>query len=792
MFKNYLKVAIRNLFRHKGFSFINIAGLGIGMACTIMILLWVQNEKNYDKFHPNAPNIYRVMSYGTKFFQKGIDGTPAPLAPAIKTGFPEVKNVTRLADIPRLAFKKDSHIFFENRGLAVDPAFLDMFFFPLQEGNPESAFTNPLDIVISKEMAEKYFGKKKASNETLEIEGKLARISSVLKKIPANSHIKFDYLISFKGMQQLASWGTHWGAFNFVTYLQLHPGTDIVTTAKKITRIAAKNNCPQVKDGVHFQLQSLLDIHLDGRGSYRNYIDLIDGKYVVIFSIIAIFVLLIACFNFMNLSTARSAYRSKEVGVRKLIGAVRSQITWQFMGETFVLSAIALSVAILLIELFLPVLNRISSRELSLNFLNIGQLAGIGAITIVTGFLAGLYPAFYLSAQSTKKNISGFSGGKGSYSGFRKILVIKQFTITIILIITTMLLHKQMLFIQKKNLGFKKENIICLPLKDNIGKKYSAVKSDLLMDANIKDVTAVHYFFPLLIPRTTAYDWEGKEPNTQVDMQINAVGYDFFTTLGVKIVQGRSFSPQFSTDADQGYIVNEEALAIMGISSPIGKKFSYNRKKGTIVGVVKNVHFRPLYQKIEPHVFILRTDHSDATQYGAILIKTTRQGTEKALSTVENVWKKINPNVPFEHHFLDQVYENLYQNEKRIRTILNHFTILTLFISCLGLFGLANFITERRTKEIGIRKILGASLGQITIKLSKDFIKWIIIAFILAVPISYYIVTQMLNVYAYKTNINIWLFVFSGIIVLASALITVSYQSIKAATANPVEALRNE
>jgi len=792
MFKNYFKVALRNVIRHKAFSFINIIGLTVGLVCTILILLWVQNETSYDRFHTNADQIYRVMSYGTKYFKEGIDGTPLPLAPAVKEEIPGISGYTRFADIPKMVFRYGEKSFYEDKGLAADPYIFEIFTFPFVKGDPKTSFTQPLDMVVTEKMAEKYFGKGEPMGKTLQVEDKLARVTGVIKNIPPNSHIKFDYLISYKALQEVAGWGQHWGAFNFVTYLQLEKGSDIKEIAGKMTEIAAKNNCPQVMDGVEFRLQPLLTIHLDPRGSYRNYIDVIDGKYVYIFSIIAIFILLIACVNFMNLSTARSAFRAREVGVRKTVGASRKKLVVQFFSESLLLTIIALFIGIIIMEMFLPVFNQLAGKQLSVEYLNFKHIAGFVGVVFLTGLIAGSYPALYLSAFKPVEFLKGVLKSDSKSPTFRKILVIIQFTIAIVLIVGLVVISKQLHYIKNKDLGFNKENIVYIPIKENIGKRYPYIKQNLLKDTNILSITALHYMFTDINPRNTAYGWEGKEPGQQVDMLLNLVDYDFFKTLNLEVVEGRSFSKEYATDAKEAYILNEEAVKEMGIESPVGKGFTYYKRKGTIIGVVKNAYFKSLHNRIEPHVFFMAEDFSKATEYGAIMIKINGDKVEEALTAIRRTWERINPISPFEFHFLDQTYENLYRNEKQIREILNYFTILAIFVSCLGLFGLASFMSEQRTKEIGIRKVLGASITEIILLLSKEFSRWVLIANVIGFPIAYYVMSKLLEIYPYRVKIGLFPLLISVTFTLIVALLTVSYQVIKVALANPVEALRYE
>ncbi len=793
MFKNYLKTTFRNTTRHKGYSFINIAGLAIGMACTLLILLWVKDELSYDRFHENGKDIYRVMSYGTRYMIQGFDGTPAPLAPTIKEEVPGIKNYARFSDVPKLVVRYRDKVFYENRGLIADPSIFEMFTFPFVQGDPKTAFTQPLDIVITETMASKYFGIENPVGKTVEIEGRPAAVKGVIKDIPQNSHIQFEFLSSYEFIQKLSGSGTSWGAFNFVTYLQLEKNRDIHEIGKNITAVAAKNNCPQVQDGVEFRLQPLSEIHLDSRAAYRNYIDVGDRKFVYVFSIIAFFVLFIACVNFMNLSTARSTTRAKEVGMRKTVGASRRQLIMQFYGESLFLTTMACVIALTLVTLLLPAFNQLTGKNLKLDLIDIQMLLGLIAIVVLTAMTAGSYPAIFLSSFRPVKVLKGAFKSEGKGQAFRRILVVTQFSLSIALLIGTSVAYNQLRFLRQAKLGFNKENIVYVPVKENIGKSYDAFKAELLADSNIHSVAAQYYLFAEDGPfRSTGYDWEGREEGQEQDIILNLVDYDFIPLLGLELAAGRNFSKEHSTDATQAYILNEEAIKEMGIQDPVGKWFSYQKRKGTIIGVLKNAHFRSLHVEIEPHVFFILRDVSIATQFGVVLIKINGNQTEEALATIRGTWEKINPISPFEYHFLDQRYDSLYRKEKKIGTILNVFTLFAILISSLGLFGLASFLTEQRTSEIGIRKVLGASESGIVFLLSKQFTKWVLIANLFAWPLAYFIMLEWLKSFAYRINIGIWMFVLSGMLAAGIALVTVSFQALKAARANPIDSLRYE
>ena len=793
MFKNYVKTTFRNTTRHKGYSFINLAGLAIGMACTLLILLWVKDELSYDRFHENGKDIYRIMSYGTRYMIEGFDGTPAPLAPAVKEEVPGIVNYARFSDVPKLVFQYGDKAFYETRGLIADPSIFEIFTFPFIQGDPKTALTAPLDIVITESLAAKYFGGENPLGKTIEIEGKPAAVKGVIQDIPANSHIQFDFLGSYEYIEEITGYGTSWGSFNFVTYLQLEPDRDIQKIARNITAVADRNNCPQVKDGVEFRLQPLSAIHLDSRAAFRNYGDIGDRKYVVVFSIIAVFVLFIACVNFMNLSTARSTTRAKEVGMRKTVGASRKQLVLQFYGESLFLTTMACVFAVILVLFLLPTFNQITGKQLKLDLIDAQLVVGLIAVVLLTALTAGSYPAIYLSSFRPVKVLKGVFKTEGKGQAFRRILVVTQFSLSIALLIGTTVAYNQLRFLRHAKLGFNKENIVYVPVKENIGKRYDAFKSELLSDANILSVAAQYYLFAEQGSfRSTGYDWEGREEGQEADIILNLVDYDFIPMLGLELVEGRNFSEEYSTDASQAYILNEEAIKKMGIQDPVGKRFSYLKRKGTIIGVLKNAHFRSLHVAIEPHVFFFMEDVSGATDYGVVLIKINGDKTEEALAKIRGIWERFNPISPFEYRFLDQTYDNLYRKEKKIGTILNAFTLFAIVISCLGLFGLASFLTEQRTSEIGIRKVLGASETGIVFLLSKQFTKWVLVANLFAWPVAYFVMNEWLKSFVYRINIGIGMFLLSGILAAGIAVLTVSYQALKAARANPIDSLRYE
>jgi predicted permease len=787
MLRNYIKIAFRNMKRHKGYSFINIAGLAVGIACTIIILLWVQDELSFDRFHENAAQIHRIVADWEKYNWDGFDKVPGPLAQAVKEEIPTVLHTARLSECSRQVFKYKNRVFYESNGIMADPSLFKIFSFPFLRGNPETSFSEPTNIVISESMARKYFGDEDAYGKTIDVDGKPGTVAGIIQDIPPNSHIQFDYVFSTEIQR---NYRKNWNAFNSMTYVLLQEGANVEEMGPRITEVAKNHNSPHVHMGVTLRLQSLSRIHLDSRKSPEKFLKLGDSQYVNLFLLIAFFILLIACVNFINLSTARSSIRAREVGMRKTVGAQRVQLIRQFLAESIILSFVSCLIALVLIELIMPVFNQISGKKLSFHLLELNHILGILAIIFLAGLLAGAYPALYISSFKPVSVIKGIIGSGRKKAVFRKVLVVFQFSLSVMLIIGTAVVHKQLRYMRNINLGLDKENVVFIPIRENIGKRYNTFKSELLENPGILRVTAQNYLFATDSWHTTGVDWEGKDPEYMQDVVWNSVDYDFFETLKMELKEGRFFSPEFQTDQEEAFILNEEAVRQMGIESPVSKPFVFflnkdNLKKGRIIGVVKDGYYRSLHHKISPHVFHLNRNWT----YGVILIRISG---EQALAHIKNVWERFNHLSPFEFQFLDQTYEQLYRKEDQIRKVLNYFASLAILISCLGLFGLASFMTEQRTKEIGIRKVLGSPVSWIVWLLSQEFLKCVGFANLIAWPVAYYVLNRWLQNFAYRTNIGVEILFFSAVLAVFIAFVTVTYRSIKAATANPVDSLRYE
>ncbi len=790
MFKNYLKIALRSMKRHKIYSFLNITGLTIGMTCFILILLWVQDELSFDKFHENANQLYRVI---TEQHHSGqvtrTSETQFPLAVALKNDFPEISNSARLLTKWGNKFiKYKSNSFNENRVFFADPSFLEMFSFPLQKGDPETALLEPYSIVLTQETAYKYFKNEDPIGKILQIDyfNKLTdfKVTGILKNIPHNSHLQFDFLLPFH-LFDYSDVADPWSTVdNYQTYVLLNKYASLKEINQKIADYKSKH-VPGSHD--KYYLQPLTRIHLYSDVKFDSPANS-DIRYVYFFTVISIFILLIACINFMNLSTARSANRAKEVGLRKVIGAQRIQLIRQFFGESLLYSFVAFVCAIIFVIAILPLFNNLSGKTLSIaGYRSAYIFLFLLGVTIMTGGISGSYPAFFLSSFTPVSVLTGSLSSmmrRTKSNFFRKPLVIIQFSISIILIIGTLIVSSQLRFLQNKNLGFNKDNLIYIPVRGDLAQNYKSLKRELLGNPNIKGVTAAN-ILPKHGNESLLDEWEGNTDDDKIVVNITSVDYDYFKTLNMKIVQGRNFSKAFPADLSEAVIVNEEAVRQMGMVFPIGKRLWGKR----IIGVVKDYHYKSLHEPIEPIVLSL----TNRWLY-FIFIKINSHSLDLAgtIKSIKDVYEKFVSEYPFEFHFLDTDIDNFYYKEKQIHKTFTYFTFLGIFIACLGLFGLASFTAEQRTKEIGIRKVLGASVSSIVLLLTKEFTKWVLISNLIAWPFAYYAMNKWLQNFAYHINISVWLFIISAGLTLVIAFLTVSYQSIKAALANPVESLGYE
>ncbi len=801
MFKNYFKIAARNLLRYKAYSFINLAGLAIGMTCAFLILLYVRDELSYDRFHENAARIYRLAWIN----EHPQTRTPHPMAQAMVKDLPEVENAVSLspmwgAGLTRRIFsvRYGDKRFDETNVLSVDTTFFKVFSFPLLHGDARTALQEPFAVIISERIAQKYFGEEEALGKVLRIDNEIdLKVTGVTRNVPAQSHFHFDFLISYAMLKprETGSYYT-WADFGHYNYILLKPGADPKAVAAKIPNwVGPYLGWPEewlaaLREGrIHFELQPLTDIHLRSHLAWELEPNS-DIAYVYLFTAIAAFILLIAGINFMNLATARSATRAKEVGVRKVLGAARAQLIGQFLGEALLLSLGALALAIALAELLLPLFNAVSGRALAIHYFEQPQLFwGMCGLALLVGIFSGSYPAFFLSAYQPVKVLKGEMTAGNRSARFRRALVVAQFALSIALIAGALIVSMQLDFLRSQKLGFDKEQVLVLRLKQRaMREQFESVKTELLRKPEVLRASAVSNL-PGGRFNGNPIQWRPEEDDQ--DVAQTRVDHDFFATLDIPLAEGRAFQREITTDADSAFILNETAAKLFDWDTAVGKRITWfdddNTRRGTVIGVVKDFHFQSLHTRIQP-LLISLTRRS----FNYMLVKVSPSDLPGTLAHCEAVWKKFDPEFDFEYSFLDADFDQLYRAEGRVRTLFGYFTFFAVFIACLGLFGLAAFTTQQRKKEIGVRKVLGASVAGVVGMLSKDFVKLVLAANVIAWPVAYFAMNKWLQDFAYRIEIGWWVFALAGGLALLIALLTVSTQAIKAALANPVEALRYE
>jgi len=787
---NYIRTAWRNTVRNKTFSILNILGLTLGLTCSLFIFLWVKDEAGMDNYHPNAPFIYNV--YERVFSDGKLEtgrSTPGRLARELKRKVQEIKYATGFNERGQSLFEANNRIM-KMTGDCADSDYFKMFNYPMIEGTANSALNGPDDIAISRKMAEAFYGTSKAAyGHLIKYNNyKYFKVAAVFENLPGNSSQKFDYVCNWDFLLDTVSWLKEWIYRGSVTYIQLQPHADPVQVESKIKNFLADYLNGTDGAGFHLELgmQRFDKMYLNGNfnGGKPN-----GGRieYVRLFSMVAIFVLLIACINFMNLATARSAKRAKEIGVRKTIGAGRGILFAQFIGESIMITILAVIVSLVVVIFLLPVFNWLTDKQILFPFRSTSFWITITGLTVLTGFIAGSYPAIYLSSFRPIKVLKGTLKFSDHALVLREGLVTFQFVLSIVLIIGTIIIVKQVNYLQTKNLGFDKENLIYIPFQGEMANKFKVFKQEISGMPGIKDVSRTDQ--PPTRTGAHAYDmqWTGKDPNVKTVVIHLTVGYGFLKIMNLQLIQGRDFSPDFPTDT-LGYIINETALKLIGYKEPIGKPLSIFKTNGHIVGVVKDFHFKSLHDPIEPLLINL----NERIDWGNALIKTEGGKTKEAIANLEKIWSQMEPKFPFEYYFVDEDYKRLYENEQTISKLSNGFAFLAIFISCLGLMGLTMFTAEQRRKEIGIRKVIGAGSADIVLMLSNDILKIVFLSFIISTPLSWLAMNNWLQNYAYRTNISWWIFLVSGAAALIIALFTISFQAIKAARANPVISLRSE
>lgn len=791
MYKNYLKIALRTIRKHKGYAFINITGLAVGIACCLLIVLFIQNELSYDHFHEHADRIYRVNNevYLLPDTPSHWGVGPAIMGPTLKATFPEVEAVTRYERMGTQRVQYGDTPLYEDRFRFVDSTFLDIFSFPLVQGHAETALKEPFSLVLSHEMARKYFGGADPMGAFFRI-GELAneqiyRVTGVLAPLPANTRFDVDFLASYTSYEATVD------PRRFTTWRSL--GTE--------TYVLVGEN--QEGDALNAKLPGFIKQYIEGRGSYIPYLQPLtdihlnrlelgiqaesDIRYLYIFGAIALFILVIACINYMNLATARAVRRAKEVAVRKMVGAYRLQLVKQFLSESLLLSVLGFVGALLLLQAVLPVFNNLLDQSLALHLdSSLTVWLMLLGLSVLVGVLAGSYPALFLSGYTPISMLRGASEASRGPARLRHVLVTVQFGMSMVLLIATTVIYNQLDYVRTKNLGFDQEHLVVVNLRDPaVRAKYATFKQQALAHPNVLSVTAASVF-PSLHPGTNGIRPEGFEK--ALVQAVYAVDPDYLATLQIPLVAGRSFSDAFRTDS-AAFVINEAALATYGWTpeDALGKQLERNGRPGTIIGVVPDFHFTSLHRVIEPLVLAY-----SPTEFSEVGLRIRGENIRETLNFLAATWSTLAPDLPFTYTFLDDKVAQLYTDEQKLGQLFGLFAGLAILIACLGLFGLASFMAEQRTKEIGIRKVLGATLYSIVLLLTKDFSKLVVLAFILASPIAYLIMEQWLADFAYRTHIGLMTFVIAGVAALAIAWLTVSYQSIRAALGNPIDALRYE
>lgn len=793
MLTKYLKISFRNMKRNLSHTIINITGLVIGIASFMLIMLWVKDETSFDTFHKNYENLYRVTYDFLEDDGRGFH-TPGKLSAALVEELPEV--ITSVRVMPQTGVtevKYEDKGFYETNVFYTDPSFFEVFSYPIVYGEKEKLFTDPNSVVISQRTAEKYFGKENPVGKVIKMwGGSDFRIAGVIKNIP-NSHLSIDFLVPNERLKQWWGGADDWESFVDHTYVLLHTNSDLINLEKKIADIVFAN-VPRAKKAINqFILQPVSNIHLDSDVAGGNTAGG-DGTYVTVFTLVAFIILLIACINFMNLSTGTSMKRRKEVGLRKVIGSTRYQLIKQFLTESLFITALSAVLAVGLVQVLLPFFNQLYVKELYLDFSDLSMYLTLGVIIIVTGLIAGSYPALYLSSFSPVSILKSKSVSRLLGLSLRKSLVVVQYTLSIALIICTILIYRQINYMQTQKLGFNSENIIYIEAKGDLSWKYETARNELLKSPDISEV-ALKRKPPMQEDWWGGINWEGKDPELSISCETTAVDFNYLDMMNFKIVQGRNFSRERTTDTANAVIVNETAVEMMGFENPIGQKIKYlGSREAEIIGVIEDAHVASLKYPIRSQIYYISTNASEDKihLWGVILIKLKSANLENALGAVENVWEEFNPGYPFEYHFVSDEIDRLYQNEQKVGTLFGYFTTLAVIISSLGLFGLALLTAEQRRKEIGIRKVNGASTSEVVTLLNKDFIKSVTIAWLLAIPLAYYVTMKWLESFAYKSDMPIWIFIAAGILVIFIAIFTVSWQTLKAAKANPIDALRCE
>lgn len=785
MIKNYFKTALRSLWKNRSHSFLNISGLAIGIACAALIFLWVEDELNYNHYFTNKDNLYKVkdrQTYDGKTFT--FDATPGPLANGMKTEVPGIKNTARTTWGNRLLFSLDDKTIYE-KGLYVDPAFLTMFELKFLKGNATHAFDQLHSIVISEKMADRFFQSTDVVGKTIKVDNKVQYIiSGVIKDMPADVSFKFDWLAPFKIYEDNNDWLKQWGSNGIVTYAETEPNANIATINKQLHNIVGEK-----------EPGSIAKMSIYPMSRWRMYDTFDNGaevpgriKYVKLFSLIAWIILIIACINFMNLATARSEQRAREVGVRKVLGAGKSKLIFQFIGESLVMAFISALFAVAVIYLALPAFNVLVEKELSANFLKPSHIGALTGIAALCGLIAGSYPAFYLSSFKPVMVLKGLKIKTGASAGFiRKGLVVLQFSISVILIISTIIIYQQIQHVRERNLGYNRQDLISMDIEGTMRDHFYTIKNELQQTGFVQNVSQSRSNVLQLGSNTADFNWEGKDPNKQVLISVESVSPEYISTMGMKLKEGRDFKTDIKSDSNN-VIINESFAKIINNKQLLGSVIYLHEDKFNVVGVINDFVYNNMYGAAAP--LMLYADTS-STNFMTVRFKPNTN-LAAALPVFEKVMKANNPGYVVEYKFVDESFDEYFKTEKLIGKLSAVFAMLAILISCLGLFGLAAYTAERRTKEIGIRKVLGASVNGLAGLLSKDFLQLVTISCFIAFPLAWWMMHSWLQDFDYRVQISWWIFVMAAALAIVIALLTVSYQAVKVALTSPIKSLRTE
>ncbi len=788
MLKNYATITWRNMRRQKTYSFINIAGLAVGLACCLLITLWILDECSYDRFHENHDRLYRVVvNQPSSGGIRKIVATPPPLGPALENDFPEIVETTRLSYWGSVPIRSGDESFNETNMIVVEPAFFDLFTFPMIKGEGGTSLNSPNSALISERRAESFFGNEDPIGKTIQIDSRFDYIvRGVFRDTPQNTHIRpFDLVLPWSHLDRMEWYESDsWGTLSYRTYVLLDERASIQDVNQKISKLIQRYSSGWKTE---ILLEPVTDIHL--RSHYRLSTGLRGIVYVYIFSAVAFFILLIACINFMNLTTARSFNRAKEIGMRKTLGAVRRHVIVQFFGESMFMTVYALGLALAFISFVLPEFNKFTGKQISIRSLFDWQaFVVLVGITLFTGCVAGSYPALYLSSFRPIHALSRVLQSGKKKSGFRRLLVILQFTLSIILIIGTLVVYAQLDYIRNRKIGWDREHLVGLSLSQEMKKSYDVLKAEILKHPRVLNVTAAYSEPTNFETSSSGVNWDGKDPEEIVHVTGNLVDFDFLDTLNIVIAAGRSFSKEYLTDATEAFLINETLAGMMGTGSPIGAKFSFFGREGRVIGVMKDFHFHSLRTGIGPLAIGIGSDD----YWNHVLVRIHPVNISATLEDLNGIWKRIFPHNPFSFRFMDEEYERQYRSEVRMGKLINVFAVLAVFIACLGLIGLTSFAVEQRRKEVSIRKVLGATPGNVLWILGRELVLWVFVANVIAWPIAYFVISGWLRNFAYRIGFGLEFFVFSSFLALAIAVFAVMVQSIRAAKSNPADSLRFE